>query len=600
MFKPLFKIREKINLRIFDHKKRTLNVVRITSILIIIITTADIIYFYGFPQTKSSFLFDTILIRVSLVYFLLRYIIQLFFDFHPGEFIHKRWLEGIVLLLFFTDAIFPTLFQKLLYFDLFKSFVKANSLLLFQLYFFIIVLWELKHTATGLQELKIGPAALLVLSFVVLILSGTGLLMMPEMTAQGHFRFLDALFTATSASCVTGLIVKDTATFFTIKGQLIIMILIQLGGINIISFAAFFATLSQRTGGLKYQSIVKDLISADQLSDTRRILRSIIKWSVIIEVTGSILLYFSWSDAIGFVNQKHKIFSSIFHAISAFNNAGFSLFSDNLLSIENQHLYRFQFIIAILILTGGLGFFVLQDLMGISNIRQRLNFKWKTYHTGTKITLRMSLFLLIVGMPTFYILEKNGVLSGMNPGNALFTSFFQSVTTRTAGFNSVDIGALSKPILFLFMILMFVGAGSGSTAGGIKVGTFALVLRSGIATIRGKKNVEFFKRTVPTETVHKAFTIVLFALFVISACIFALNITDPDKDFLQLAFEEFSAFGTVGLSTGITASLSDAGRIIIILSMYIGRIGILSIAMMLSKRVISSTYQYAKTSFMVG
>ncbi|OQX74522.1 MAG: hypothetical protein B6D61_11570, partial [Bacteroidetes bacterium 4484_249] len=371
-------------------------------------------------------------------------------------------------------------------------------------------------------------------------------------------------------------------------------------GINIISFAAFVATLSQRSGGLKYQSIIKDLLSVEQLSDTRRLLRSIIKWSVIIELSGSILLYFSWGNSIYFISHEEKVFSSVFHAISAFNNAGFSLFSDNLHHIGVHDLVSFQLIIMLLIVLGGLGFFVLQDIFGISNIRQRFNFKWKTYHTSTKITIHMSLILILTGTVLFFILEQNGVLKGENFGNALITSLFQSITTRTAGFNTIDIGSLTKPVLFLFILLMFVGGGSGSTAGGIKVTTFALIMKSGIATLRGKKHIDFFKRNIPFDIVNKAFTIFLFALFVISTSIFALSISEPDTGFMKLAFEEFSAFATVGLSTGITSDLSDAGRIIIIISMYVGRIGILSIAMMLSKKVISSRYQYAKTSIMVG
>ncbi|NOX46606.1 MAG: ATPase [Chlorobi bacterium] len=595
-----FKIREKINLNIFGYKKSILGVLRYFTVLVAFFVIAGVVYYYGFSETELSYRFNFFLVRFSLVFFLVRYIVQLFFDFHPLDFIRKRWFEGVVLLVFFVDALFPVFFESILYFHSIKLFVENHTLLLFQLYFLVIVFWELSHTASGLGHLKTGPATLLVLSFIFLILAGTGMLMLPEMTTGGHFHFLDALFTATSASCVTGLTVVDTATFFTLKGKVIIMVLIQLGGINIISFAAFFATLSQRKGGLKYQSLIKDLLSAEQLSDTRRILRAIIKWSLTIEIAGSFLLYFSWGNAIHFANNEEKVFSSVFHAISAFNNAGFSLFSDNLYQIGLKNMVHFQLIIALLVVTGGLGFFVLQDLFGISNIRQRFNFKWKSYHVSTKITLRMSGILVLTGTVVFFILEKNGVLAGKNFGNALVASLFQSITTRTAGFNTIDIASLTKPVLLFFMMLMFVGAGSGSTGGGIKVTTFALIIKSTIATIRGKKHVEFFKRNIPFEIVNKAYIILVYALFVISASIFALSITDPDINFVQLAFEEFSAFATVGLSTGITPDLSNAGKAIIIISMYVGRIGILSIAMMLSKKVLSSKYQYAKTSIMVG
>jgi len=600
MINRIFKIREKINLKLFDSKKGVLSIIRYLTIIIALFVLAETIYYYGFPQTESSYEINFIIVRISLIYFFIRYIIHLFFDFHPVEFLRKSWLEGIILLLFFFDAAFHSAFQEVFILTSLKNIIRAHSLLIFQLYFLIIVFLEIGHTGSRLAALKIGPASLLVMSFLILIFSGTGLLMLPEMTTGSHIHFLDAMFTATSASCVTGLTVVDTATFFTIKGKVIIMILIQLGGINILSFAAFFVTLSQKTGGLKYQSIVKDFLSTEELSDTRKLLRSIVKWSFFIELAGSILLFFSWENVIPFQNEEGKIFSSVFHAISAFNNAGFSLFSDNLYQIGENNLIGFQLVISLLVITGGLGFFVLQDLFGISNIRQRLNFRWKSYHITTKITLRMSGFLLLSGMLVFFILERNNVLYGKNLLDSIVVSFFQSVTTRTAGFNTVDTASLTKPVLFFFMILMFVGAGSGSTGGGIKVSTFAIALKSAVGTIRGKEHVDFFKKNIPFSTVDKAYSIILFAIFVISASTFALTIAEPDTRFINLAFEEVSAFATVGLSTGITPFLSMAGKIIIIISMFVGRIGILTIAMVLSRRVISSKYKYAKTSVMVG
>jgi len=212
----------------------------------------------------------------------------------------------------------------------------------------------------------------------------------------------------------------------------------------------------------------------------------------------------------------------------------------------------------------------------------------------------MSGILLLAGTIIFFIIERNNTLSGKGFLDAAVVSFFQSVTTRTAGFNTVDIASLSKPVLLLFLILMFIGAGSGSTGGGMKVSTFALTLRSAISTIRGKEHVDFFKRNIPYDIVNKAYTILIYALSIIGISTFALTITEPDTGFMKLVFEEVSAFATVGLSTGITPHLSDAGRIIIILSMFVGRIGILSIAMILSRKVISSKYQYAKSTIMVG
>ncbi|RUA32382.1 MAG: ATPase [Bacteroidetes bacterium] len=595
----LSKFRERVNISLFDSKELVLHVLRHISLWLMIIVIGGVVYFYGFPKTEASIQFNTILVRSSLVYFLLRFLIVIFYDFHPLRFIKERWLEGLVLLLFFIDAISPLFFDELLFFQNLKVFVKNHSLLVFQVYFLLIALWELRETAPRISKINIGPAKLLVLSFVILILGGAGLLMLPEMTVHHNLRFLDALFTATSASCVTGLTVVDTGTFFTTKGQIIILLLIQLGGINIISFAAFFAILSRKMGGLKYQSILKDLLSADQLSDTRNLLRNILKWTIYIEVMGGVLLYFSWGT-IPFNSQGERIFSSVFHSISAFNNAGFSLFSDNLYQIGIQNMVAFQLVIAVLVIAGGLGFFVLQDVFGVSKIRERFRFRWKDYSVMTRISIRMTIILLTTGTVAFFFLEQNTTLVNKDLSDQILTAFFQSVSTRTAGFNTVDMSLLSTPVLMLFMLLMFIGAGSGSTGGGIKITTFAVAIKASIATIRGKNYVDFFKRTIPYSIVNRAYSIILFALAVISTSIFMLSIAEPNIDFLKLAFEEFSAFATVGLSTGITPQLSDVSKAIIISSMFIGRVGVLSIAMILSRRVVSRNYQYAKESVMVG
>ncbi|MCK5775356.1 MAG: hypothetical protein KAH25_04235, partial [Bacteroidales bacterium] len=401
------------------------------------------------------------------------------------------------------------------------------------------------------------------------------------------------------ASCVTGLTVVDTAHFFTLKGQIIILILIQLGGVNIISFAAFFGILSKKLGGLRYQSILKDLLSAEQLSGSKVLLKNILKWTLYIEIAGSALLFFSW-DKITFESPAHKLFSSVFHSVSAFNNAGFSLFSDNLYQIGLQNMVNFQLIIIILVVLGGIGFFVLQDIFGVSSIRNRFKLRWKEYSLMTRINIRMTAILITVGTIAFFFLEQNTTLLDKALDDQILTAVFQSVSTRTAGFNTIDMNLLSTPVLMSFMLFMFIGAGSGSTGGGIKMSTFAIAFKASIATIRGKNSVDFFKRTIPYKIVNRAYAIIVFALVVISISLFLLSIAEPHIDFIKLAFEEFSAFATVGLSTGITPGLSDFGKSIIISSMFIGRVGVLSIAMILSHRVVSRNFQYAKESVMVG
>ncbi len=594
----LFKIREKINLRLFNSKNLVAQVFHVLSFLVLSMVIGVAVYYYGFPKTDSSVRFNMEIMELSLIFFSLRYIVFVFYDFHPLDFIKQNWFEGGVLLFFVFYIIFPTFFNKLIFRDLFNDLVNNHSLLLLQLYFIAIIGIELGKSGSKIVALNLKPATLLVLSFVLLIGAGTGLLMLPEMTVQHHFGFLNSLFTSTSASCVTGLIVVDTATFFTLKGKLVIMILIQLGGINIISFATFFATFSRSSGSIKYQSMMKEFLSTERLSDSKNILRSIVEFSLLMEAIGTLLLYLSWGN-VHFASWKSQLFNSVFHAISAFNNAGFSTFSNNLAENGVRNLYGLQIVIIFLIFFGGFGFVAMQDTFSIKSIRNRIKSPWRRLNTGTKITLYMSLFLIAIGALVFYILQKDS-MAGDSWYQIAVTSVFQSVTTRTAGFNTVNIGKLGTPVLLFFIFLMFVGAGPGSTGGGIKVTTFAVIIKSAVATIKGEKSVVFFKRTLPFSTIDKAYSIVLFSIAMIFISTFFLAITEPGVSLLKLLFEEFSAFGTVGLSTGITASLSAAGKAIIITSMFVGRIGTLTLAMAISTRVISTKFRYAETSVMVG
>jgi potassium uptake TrkH family protein len=572
---------------------------RILSFFVFTAVIASGVYFYGFPKTPQSLLIDQRIIGFSLAFFVFRYLIYIFYDFHPVDFLGKNKVEGLVLLFFVIYDIFPHFFNSLIFKPLFNDIVESHSHILFQIYFISIFIVELGKSGPKLTALNLRPATLLILSFIVLIGAGTGLLMLPEMTTSGHISFLNSLFTATSASCVTGLIVVDTATFFTLKGKLIIMLLIQLGGINIISFATFFVTFSKAHGNIKYQSLIKDFLSADRLSDTKHLLRSIVLFSLVSEAVGTLLIYFSWGG-IHFSSWREQFFHSLFHAVSAFNNAGFSTFSNNLYQNGIRNLYGIQIVVILLIFFGGFGFMSMEDIFSWSRIKERRKMRWKRLNISTKVTLYMSLSLITLGAITFYVLEKNTLFAGENPFQIAVTSVFQSVTTRTAGFNTVDIGALRTPVLIMFIFLMFIGAGSGSTGGGIKVTTFAVIVKSALATIKGEKHVVFYKRTIPFSTIDRAYSIALFSITIIFVSAFFLSITEPNVGFLKLLFEEFSAFGTVGLSTGITPFLSSAGKTIIITSMFVGRIGSLTLAMALSTRALSTNFKYAESSIIVG
>jgi trk system potassium uptake protein len=595
------RIRERINVRLFSHKRFVLNSLKIISIIVSLLTLGVIIEFYGFPGNEFKIGQIINVVTFSISFYLLKYFMQVFYDFHPSQFIKRNLAEGIVLFVmlvlilfyyFFGVSIIANISEKL-HFDL-----QPYVLLSIQIYFLLIVGFEVGKASQHLKLLAMGPSALMTLSFVVLIFFGAGLLMLPEMTHQG-IRFIDALFTSASASCVTGLTVVDTGTYFTFKGQIVILMLIQLGGINIVSFATFFATF-YRSDSVRYQSVLRDFLSSGKISDTRNLLRRIIFFSVVIEIVGALFIYFSWIRQISFNSEFEKLYYSIFHSVSAFNNAGFSLFKGNLYENGVVLSFNVHIVIMILIFLGGIGFTTLEDFYSILTNKSKWSRISKSIKIGSKIALKTSLWLIVIGAALFLYAEWDNVLSGQILKEKVITALFQSITTRTAGYNTVDMTALTQPVLISFLFLMFIGASPGSTGGGIKTTTFSVILRTSIATIRGKKNVEAYHHTFSFSLIDRAYAIALFAIFLIFSSTLLLSFTEPHVPFLKLIFEEVSAFATVGLSTGITPYLSDPGKLIITLSMFIGRIGPLTLAVFLSKRIISTKYRYPDVNIMVG
>jgi len=599
----IFRIRESINIRLYTHKSYVIRYLHVASIIVSLVAIAAIIYQHGFPKTPDSFRFTESIIEISLIFYVLKFLIRIFYDFHPVDFIKVNRVEASLLLLIAVDQIANMftgvhLVQRFLIGIGFPGIHTYYNLFI-QFFFVLIIVIELGKAGRFVDYIRIGPSGLLALSFIFIILAGAGLLLLPEMTVAG-ISPIDALFTSTSACCVTGLVVVDTSICFTIKGKTIIMLLIQVGGLNIISFATLFATFYRNSAGIKMQSIIKDIVSTDKLSNTRELLRKIFLYSIFIELTVAALLYITWPNTLIFKGIGEKIYFSLFHSVSAFNNAGFGLFTDNLYDITVRHAYNLQLVIAALIFLGGIGFIVLEDVFGFRNIRERRKVKWKRLQTHSRIALNTSFILVVVGAIVFYLVEYNNTIEGYGMYGSIVSSIFQSVTCRTAGFNTVDFTVLGTPILIFMMFLMFVGASPGSTGGGIKTTTFSVILRSAISTIKGRKNVEIVKHTISNDTISKAFSIALFSISLIFISTFILSITEPDKDFISLLFEEISAFGTVGLSTGITSSLSFSGKFIIILTMYIGRIGTLTLALAITKRIVYTKYRYSEINVLVG
>jgi Trk-type K+ transport system membrane component len=486
--------RERINLKLFQHKDKVLGVLPFTSMIVTMFAMGSVIHYFGFPQTARSIAIEYRILQLSFSFYVLKYFINFFYDFHPLKFLKNNKFEGVIMLILVLVFILTNIFKL----NIIKQFLLIfgypglvhYSIIILHLYFFIIIFIEVAKGSSYIAKINIGPEALLTMSFCLLILGGAGLLSLPEMTTMHFIRFVDALHVSTSACCVTGLTVVDPGTFFTVKGQFIIMMLIQLGGLNIICFAAFFATFMKNPSGLKYQSLVKELFTTQTISDTRHMIRKIVFYSLAIELIGATLLAIFWFGNVDFHNFQQRLFFSIFHSVSAFNNAGFALFKDNLMQTQIKYSYGVHIIIANLIVFGGIGFMVLQELFGKGLILDLLRLKFKRMSIHTKVVINTTFVLITAGALVTFVLEYNKTLADHGLGGKIIESFFQSVTCRTAGFNTINISLVSQPVLLFFILLMFIGASPGSTGGGIKTTTFAVLYKAAIATIRGKKNVE--------------------------------------------------------------------------------------------------------------
>lgn len=600
----IHRIREAVNLRLYDHKDVVIKTLRVASLLISVVAVATLIFYYGFKLQPHQLRWVELIIRGSLGFYLLKYALRIVYDFHPLQFIRSTWIEGMLMFLIGINALIYWLFDWRMISGIGRVLgIRAlgDFLLLFlQIYLLVIVLIETGKAGAFLPKIKLSPPKLLLLSFVLLIGAGAGLLCLPEMTQKGESSSLmDALFTSISASCVTGLSTVDVSQFYSFKGQVIILVLIQLGGLNIVTFASLFALFAKGGMGIKHSSILQDNWSGDSMSQTERLVRQLFTFSLIIELGGALALYLSWGNT-EFDSVGDRIFHSIFHSVSAFNNAGYSLYTNGLAEKGLDVLYPLHLFIAVLILLGSTGFPVMEDLLTLRKLRERISKPWMHLKVNTKISLNTTAWLLIVGTLLFAAFEWKHTLNGFSAGAFWSHSFFQSVTTRTAGYNTLNVGDFQTPTLLLFLFLMFIGASPGGTGGGIKTTTFALILLSAWSIIRNRERIEIYRSTLPFDLLHKAFAVFLFSLTLIFLSTIGLSLTDPDVPVLKLAFEEVSAYCTVGLSTGITASLSDAGKIILMTSMFIGRVGTLTLVFALGARTISNDYKFPKANVLVG
>lgn len=446
----------------------------------------------------------------------------------------------------------------------------------------IIFVAELSQLSLGITQVRAHPALVFILSFLLLILIGAGMLSLPNATTHG-ISFVDALFTSTSAVCVTGLIVLDTSSDFTFLGQVIIITLIQIGGLGFMTFTSFFGFFFKGSFSLKSQLFLKDYINEENIGAISATLVKIVLFTFLVEAVGAVFI-FSFLDTDLFETTGDHLFFSIFHSISAFCNAGFSTLEFGLYEAGFRTAYDVHLVIGTVIIIGGIGFPVVMGYYGyLKHVligTQRMVMRHEAYRHVPRvanINIRLSLYttaaLLVFGFVAFYLFENEHSLKGLSWYGKLVTSFFGSVTPRTAGFNTVDMNAMVMPTVLIYLLLMWVGASPGSTGGGIKTTTFSVALLNILSLAKGRKRVEIFHRRINSETLQKAFAVIALSHLTIGCGTFLVLWFNPELQLKDVVFEIFSAFATVGLSLGITADLSVNSKLVVAFVMFLGRVG---------------------------
>lgn len=462
---------------------------------------------------------------------------------------------------------------------------------IFQLILLLLLsLLRLSSGVIGLLGKRTNPSLILAGSFFLIICIGTGLLMLPRCTVDG-ISWVNALFVSTSAVCVTGLVPVDVATTFTSLGQLVIIILIQIGGLGVMTLTCFFAMFFMGNTSVYNQLAVRDMISSDSLSSLLSTVIYILFFTLVIEGAGMLVLFLSIHGTLGMTMQQEMVFAA-FHSISAFCNAGFSTLSENLGNpLVMQHHNLLYITISVLIILGGIGFPILVNFKHIAGYHlKRLFYFIRTgkrdrqrirhlYNLNTKIVLLTTLILLTGGTIAILLFEWNGAFAGMSMPDKWVQAFFNATCPRTAGFTSIGLTSFSLQSLLLMLLLMFIGGVAQSTAGGVKVNAFAAAVLSLFAVIRGKSRVEVFRRRLSVDSIRRSNATLVMYLMILFLGVFVLSVLEPHASLLALVFECTSALSTVGSSLGLTPALGEAGKLFVSLLMFIGRVGVITIVL---------------------
>ncbi|MCQ4872935.1 TrkH family potassium uptake protein [Butyricimonas paravirosa] len=543
-----------------------------------------IIYRFGFEMPEGYHHEVYFTYRVILRLFLMLGILRFLFNFKLLRAEKGFWVEVLVLLVLLGMTLFSSYIDAP---DFVAQHPFWHSLERGLTYIIVLLLSviQLSKQIFVVLRSRVKAEVLFATSFLFIILLGAVLLMLPNATYDG-ITFVNALFTSTSAVCVTGLTVVDTSATFTPTGLVILLFLIQVGGIGVMTFTSFFAMSFLSGTSFHDQFVMKNLLNEASLSDIFRTVVYIVLTTFIIEGVGVYLVYLQIQDVAGIGN---KFFFSLFHGVSAFCNAGFSTLPGNLYDPLIRHVYGLQVILAFLIIFGGIGFPILFNYVRLfhywirNNIKCLLGLRYKVEHqprivsTTTRVVLPATLVLLIVGTGLFWIFENHNALEGMSVTGKFATAFMGAVTPRTAGFNNVDMSILHTSTIFLTIVLMWIGAAPMSTGGGIKVTTFVIALKNIWALLKGQDRVIIARRQLTRENVNRAHAIIVLSILWTILAVFALILLEPEATITQAVFEITSALGTVGLTLNLTPTLCVASKIIVSLTMFVGRVGLITL-----------------------
>lgn len=580
---------------------------RVTSLLIpglLTVSLTLIIYTVGYrdfyQQLETTYFIHRFILLLLCILFSVRFMITL-----P---LIQRWRArffnfGLVVLVFYLR----TVAREIPFLEAGSAALIANKLTLF---FGIVLLFfiEISHILRFIYRRGVNPALLFVGSFAAFIIIGGFLLLLPNATT-GTIDPLDAFFTSASAVSVTGLAVVDTATEFTMTGKVIILMLIQIGGLGIMTFAGLISFLVLGSTSIQSQLALRDMISSGRMSNVISFIARVVIVTFTFEAIGAFMIYGTLSNDM-FTSESQKIFFSVFHAVAAFCNAGFSTLSAGLYDVNVRYNYSLHWVIALLIILGGMGFPILFNIFTffririINLIRSILGKPEREVYTNVlqatgKLALTTYTILLVAGFVMYFIFEINHTLAEhQGVFGKLTTSFFGSVTPRTAGFNTVDLAKFSLPTIMIYLLLMLIGASPGSTGGGIKTTVAAVAFLNMKSIVLGHERTEAFRTEISIASVKRAFAIILLALLVLGLAVLLLSINDAEMGLLRLAFEAFSAFCTVGLTLGVTPQLSALGKLVILVVMFIGRVGALTLLFAVVTRSNERPYKYPPEEIM--